>query len=196
MRKIAAITLAMLVLTVGLPASASQDTADGGAAIPAHSYRSHGYTPTGGLGLRAANDAFVANDNFFTQTYRHFGDAANGSAIVETWLETGFSEASTAKNTQGVVRGILLPHTLRVSVQVDLHGVTADNQDKVINHSGEANSSGALTVQAKSPETTLATSPYCFFYTAVNVGLRWSDNRLTRVGFTEPVSFSPGPTAC
>jgi hypothetical protein len=195
-RKIAAITLAMLVLTVGLPASASQDTADGGAAIPAHSYRSHGYAPTGGLGLRAASDAFVANDNFFTQTYRHFGDAANGSAIVETWLETGFSESSTAKNTQGVVRGILLPHTLRVSVQVDLHGVTADNQDKVINHSGEANSSGALTVQAKSPETTLATSPYCFFYTAVNVGLRWSDNRLTRVGFTEPVSFSPGPTAC
>jgi hypothetical protein len=196
-RKIAAITLATLVLTVGLPASASQGTADGGETAPPHRYRSNGYAPVGGLvEMLAAGDAFVANDNFFTRTFNHFADPAHGSAIAETWLETGFDESSTAKNTQGVVRAILLPHTLRVSVQVFLHGVTATNQDQIINHSGEVNSSGALTVQTATPEIDLATSPYCFFYTGVTLGLRWSDNRLTRVSYTEPVSFSPGPTAC
>jgi hypothetical protein len=196
-RRIAAITLALLVLTVGLPASASQGAADRGAEVPHHRYSSNGFAPRGDLARQAAaSDAFVANDNFFTLTFNHFGNPANGSTIAETWLETGFDELSTANNTQGVVRAILLPKTLRVSVEVELHGITADDQDELINMSSEVNSSGALTVQAATPEITLATDPHCFYFTVVNLGIRWSDNRLTRRTFSEPVSFSPGPTAC
>jgi hypothetical protein len=192
-RKIAVIGLIVLALgalAVIVPASASQNGPSGARWAPRQGHGSNGLTP------QAATDVFTTNDNFFTQTYNHFGSASRGSAIAETWMESGFDDTGVATNTQGVARAILLPKALRVSLQVQLRGTNINGDDQLVTTSSTANSSGRLTVQIATPEITLATDTRCFFYTRVTVGIRWSDNRLSTVTFEEPIQFTPGPTAC
>ena len=195
MRKIGILALIILALgasAVILPASASQSASGGPRWLPRHGLSSSDVTP------QAPSDAFTTNDNFFTLTFNHFGNPSFGSVVAETWLESGHDDTDTAVNAQGFTRAILLPKALRVSVQVDLHGLDAIGEnDEIIARSSAVNSSGRLTVQVATPEIFLPTSTKCFFYTVVHMGIRWSDNRLSSVVFDQPVAIQPGPTgAC
>jgi len=189
------IILGLGALAVIVPASASQN-ASGARWAPRQASSVKGLTPQADVTPQAASDAFSTDDNFVTKTFNHLNSATNGSAIAETWMDSGFDDTATAVNTQGVARGILLPKALRVSLQVQLRGVDANNVDQLVATSSTVNSAGKLTVQVATPEIALATDPHCFFYTRVTVGIRWSDNRLSTVVFEEPIQFSPGPTAC
>jgi hypothetical protein len=192
-RKIAVIGLIVLglgALAVIVPASASQNAQSGPRWAARHAQAAKNVAPN------AAGDVFTANDNFSSRTLNHFGNAANGSAIAETWLESGLDADLNAKNAQGFARVILLPKALRASVRVELRGTTATGDDALVARSGTVNSSGKLTVQVATPEITLATDPRCSFYQLVTVSIRWSDNRLSTIVFDTPLSFTPGPTAC
>ena len=193
MKRIIIAVLAILALgavAVIVPASASQNAPSGArwAQRPGHS--------SSGLAPQAVGDAFSTNDNFFTQTFNHFGNASLGSAIGETWMNSGFDVNGVALNTQGVARAILLPKAARVSIQVELRGENSVGTDQLVTTSSTVNSSGRLTVQVATPEISLASDPRCFFYTRVHMGIRWSDGRLSSVVFEEPIGFTPGPTAC
>lgn len=194
MRKIVVTVLVTLALAVMLPASASQRSAgaaDRAAPHPRHASRQANASPL------AATDAFVFNEGFFTQTLNHFGSASKGSVIAETWAEDGFNASNQEVNTQGVVRAILLPKALRVSAKVQLFGVDASDNEHLLASSSTVNSNGALTVRVATPEITLATQPNCFFFTAVHMGIRWSDSRLSTVDFSMPVLFvNGGNPAC
>lgn len=193
MRKITVIGLIILALgalAVIVPASASQNAKSGSRYVARTGQGTTSVTP------QAPGDAFTANDNFITQTFNHFGNPSLGSAIAETWLESGLDSNLNATNVQGVARAILLPKALRASIKVQLRGSNAAGDDQLIAQSSTVNSAGKLTVQVATPEIVLATDPHCDYYQQVTVGIRWSDLRLTTVTFATPLSFLPGPTAC
>ncbi len=189
MRKIVVIVFALLTLALVVPASASQ-------AVGSHRLADRvadGLRQRlGPQAVQAPDDAFTINDGFYTQTYNHFANPALGSVIAETWGETGWrlnpDDTVVSQNTQGVARAILLPHALRVSIRVELHGVT-NLTDDVLATSGSANSSGKLTVQTATPEVAIEADPHCQFYTVVEVGIRWDDLRLSQVFLVMPIGF-------
>jgi hypothetical protein len=194
------IVLALGALAVIVPAKAAQR---GGAAdnrvlrprqltAQARQLAPHLKTSSGvSVAPQAATDAFVFNNNFVTQTFNHFGNAANGSAIGETWGEDGINAAGDPQNTQGIARAFLLPKASRVSLKTTLIGFT--NFDDVTGHvvttSGTINSAGKTTVRAATPEISLVTSPDCFFATTVHMGIRWSDGRLSTVDFSMDFAY-------
>jgi hypothetical protein len=140
---------------------------------------------------QAANDAFVFNNSFVTQTFNHFGNPANGSVIAETWGEDGITSDGVEQNTQGIARAILLPKALRVSLQTQLIGFSSfdDQTGHLLATSSTINSAGKLTVQAATPEINLLNSSDCFFLTTVHAGIRWSDNRLSTVDFSMDFAY-------
>jgi hypothetical protein len=184
------IVLALGAVAIIVPASAGQNAPSGAR------YTARGGQSAQDLAPQAVGDAHIANDNFFSRTFNHFGNASLGSAIGETWMESGLDANFNATNTQGVARAILLPKALRASVKVELRGFDVNGVDQLVASSSTVNSSGRLTVQVATPEISLATDPHCSFYTQVTIGIRWSDLRLTTVVFGTPLSFLPGPTAC
>jgi hypothetical protein len=184
------IVLALGAVAVIVPVAASQDAPSGARWVPRNGVSSKDLTP------QAVSDAFTTNDNFFTLTYNHFGSPSLGSVVAETWMESGFDDTGTAVNLQGFTRAILLPKAVRVAIRVDLHGITASNDDVIVARSSTVNSAGRLTVQVATPEIFLPTETRCFFYTVVHAAIRWSDGRLSSVAFQEPIAFTPGPTGC
>jgi hypothetical protein len=138
--------------------------------------------------LGAQQVSFDINDGFYTQTFNHFGNPASGSVIGETWGETHWDDTDPV-NTQGVARAILLHRALRVSLKVQLWGVT-DTSTDLITESGTVNSAGRRTVQVATPEVpNLQGDPHCVFFTVVDMSIRWDDGRLSRVRFEMPVGY-------
>jgi uncharacterized MAPEG superfamily protein len=193
-RKIGLVGLIILVsgaLAMIVPARASQNAGSGARWTARPRASATGATPQA-----AAAGATVANDNFFTRTFNHFGNASLGSVIGETWLASGLNANFDAVNTQGVARAFLLPKALRVSLQVELRGADSNGNDQLVARSSKVNSAGKLTIQVATPKITLASDPRCFFYTLVHIGIRWSDGRLSTTTLEAPLGFTPGPTAC
>jgi hypothetical protein len=189
------IILALGALAVIVPAKAAQkdNAADHRMLRPRHlTAQAGGLAPhlktSSGVSVvpQAANDAFVFNFSFTTQTFNHFGNAANGSAIAETWGEDGITAAGVEQNTQGIARAFLLPKAARVSLKTTLIGFSSfeDQAGHIVTTSSTVNSAGKTTVRAATPEVNLLTSPDCFFATTVHMGIRWSDNRLSTVDFS------------
>jgi hypothetical protein len=139
----------------------------------------------------AATDAFVFNNNFVTRTFNHFGNPSLGSVIAETWGEDGITADGNEQNTQGISRAILLPKASRVSLKTTLIGYRSfdDQVGHVVTTSSTINSAGKLTVQARTPEISLISSPDCFFLTTVHMGIRWSDSRLSTVDFSMDFAY-------
>ena len=189
MRKIAVAVLATLALAVMLPAAASQRTAGWTGRLAPHPRQAGARAQAAPL---AAGDAFAFNEGFFTRTFNHFANPANGSVVAETWGEDGFSSAGDEQNTQGFARAILLPKALRVSLKVQLLGVDDANNEHLLAASTTVNSSGKLTIQVATPEIALASQPNCFLFTAVHMGIRWSDSRLSTVDYSMPVLYVNG----
>ena len=199
MRKIVVAGLIILglgALAVIVPASASQNTPNGTGRALRHGSSSRSLAPL------AAGDAFVSNDDFFTQTFNHFGDPARGSVVGESWIETGFDNANTPQDIQGFTRTILLPHALRTSLKVQLYGfVTLDVNPDLITSSSTVNSAGALTRQVATPEipaSQLANDPHCFFFALATISIRWDDGRLSSNLILDPpvVVSNPSNPAC
>jgi hypothetical protein len=199
LRKIAVIGLIVLglgALAVVVPASASQTTPNklGRALRPG--------ATTKGLAPQAAADAFTSNDNFFTQTFNHFGSPSNGSVVAESWIETGFDNTGNPTNIQAFARTILLPKALRTSLQVQLYGlVDLTSNPELINSSATVNSSGKLISQVAAPElstTAMATDSHCWFFQSANLSVRWSDGRLSTGLFLDEsvVVFNFANPAC
>jgi len=194
------IVLALGALAVIVPAKAAQK---GSAASDRVLRPRHLTAQAGGLAPRlktssgvsvvpqAANDAFVFNNNFVTRTFNHFGNAANGSAVGETWGEDGITAADVTQNTQGIARAFLLPKASRVSLKTTLIGFSSFDDDigHIVTTSSTINSAGKPTVQAATPEISLLTSSDCFFATTVHMGIRWSDNRLSTVDFSMDFAY-------
>jgi hypothetical protein len=140
---------------------------------------------------QAATDAFILNNSFVTQTFNHFGNPGLGSVVAETWGEDGITSDGIEQNTQGVSRAILLPKASRVSLKTTLIGFSSfdDFTGHVVTTSSTINSAGKLTVQAKTPEISLLSSPDCFFATTVHMGIRWSDGRLSTVDYSMDFAY-------
>jgi hypothetical protein len=190
------IILALGALAVILPAKAAQKGSD---ASDHRMLRSRHLTAQAGrlaphlrtssgvsVVPQAANDAFVFNFSFTTQTFNHLANAANGSVIAETWGEDGITAGGVEQNTQGIARAFLLPKASRVSLKTTLIGFSSfdDQVGHVVTTSSTINSAGKTTVRAATPEISLLNSPDCFFATTVHMGIRWSDNRLSTVDFS------------
>jgi hypothetical protein len=191
--------LALGALAVIVPAKAAQ-TGSGDHRVPrprqvtaqSGKLAPHLKTSSGvSLVPQAANDAFVFNNSFVTRTFNHFGNAANGSVIAETWGEDGITSDGVEQNTQGIARAILLPKASRVSLQTRLIGFSSfdDQAGHLLATSSTVNSAGKLTVQVATPEISLLNSSDCFYLTTVHMGIRWSDNRLSTVDFSMDFSY-------
>ena len=203
MRKIAVIGLIVLALgalAVIVPAKAAQKagSADDRVLRPrqltaqSSQLAPHLKTSSGvSVEPQAATDAFVFNQSFVTRTFNHFGNAALGSVIAETWGEDGITSDGVEQNTQGIARAILLPKATRVSLKTTLIGFSSfdDQIGHVVTTSSTINSAGKLTVRAATPEISLLSSPDCFFATTVHMGIRWSDSRLSTVDYSMDFAY-------
>jgi hypothetical protein len=126
-----------------------------------------------------------SQDNYGAVRYLHFGNAAHGEALIETWTRQTYSDLALPISNQGYGRAVRTFNVERIAIRVVLHtrGGTQDDDGTGPTYNNGSIAGNPRVFNAVSPTIstggTVPNPQFCESWTTVHYAIRWTDGSLT-----------------